>query len=176
MRDQFRGSTTSPILGLDTFHVVATAAGVSITLDFALSHAGRLRSMVLACGKGGATDPDLRKMLAGVKPPDYFSYPTSFREVGPSYRAANHEGTQAWEELNRRSLTGTYNIDYTNVITWAKLEVLPVPTLLIAGDADLSAPPSMVRKMPEHLPNCDFVAVPEASHSVFRSGPTSSIN
>jgi pimeloyl-ACP methyl ester carboxylesterase len=158
-------------LGLDRFHAVGTAAGVSFTLDYAISHPNRLCSMVLACGVGGATDADYREMQAGVKPPNYDAYPVSFREVGPSYRAANHPGTQLWEETHRRSMTGEWNIEYSNQITWAKLAALNIPTLLIAGDADLSAPPSMVRKYAEHLAQSEFIAVPEAGHSVFWERP-----
>jgi pimeloyl-ACP methyl ester carboxylesterase len=158
-------------LGLESFHAVATAAAVQLTLDFALSYQPRLKTMVLACGVGNATDRDFVEMKAGVKPNDYTSYPVSFRELGPSYRAANHEGTRQWEELSRSAITGIFSIEQLNEITWARLETLDVPTLLIAGDADLSAPPPMVRKYAEHIPKSEFEAVAEAGHSVYWERP-----
>jgi len=158
-------------LGLDRFHAVATAAGVSFTLDFAISYPHRLRSMVLACGVGGATDADFVAMMDGVKPPDYMTYPVWFRELAPSYRAANKAGTRRWKDDHERSCTGEISLAYVNEITWAKLEALRVPTLLIAGAADLSAPPPMVRMYAEHIPNSECVTVPEAGHSVYWERP-----
>jgi pimeloyl-ACP methyl ester carboxylesterase len=159
------------LLKLDRFHAVATAAGVQFILDYALSHGARLRSMVLACGVGNATDPDFVAMRRFVRPADYFSYPVTFRELGPAYRAANPDGTRAWEANHLRAMTGDFSTEQRNEITWAKLEGLRIPALLIAGEADLSAPPPMVRKYATHLYESEFVTVPQAGHSVYWEQP-----
>jgi pimeloyl-ACP methyl ester carboxylesterase len=158
-------------LGVGKFHAVATAAGVQITLDYALSHGERLSSMVLACGVGGVSDLDFVNMKNQLKPPNLDTYPVSVRELGPSYLAANPDGALQWEEHSRRARTGDVSRKTVHQINWSKLEALNVPTLLVAGEADLSAPPSLVRKYAEHIANSEFVAVPEAGHSVFWERP-----
>jgi len=46
-----------------------------------------------------------------------------------------------------------------------------VPTLLIAGDADLWQPPAMTRMLARHIPNSELVIVPEAGHSIYWERP-----
>src|SRR5256885_12039678 len=41
-------------LGIDRFHIVGTAAGAIVALDYALSYPGRLRSLVFANSVGSA--------------------------------------------------------------------------------------------------------------------------
>ena len=50
-------------------------------------------------------------------------------------------------------------------ITLPLLETLTAPTLLVAGAADLLAPPALMRLMAERIPNCVFATVAEAGHS-----------
>ena len=50
-------------------------------------------------------------------------------------------------------------------ITLPMLETLRVPTLLLAADADLLAPPALMRLMAERIPSCVFATVAEAGHS-----------
>ena len=64
-----------------------------------------------------------------------------FRELGPSYRAVNPEGARHWVELEHKALVGKeYRQALANKITQKRLKELKVPTLLIAGAADLATP------------------------------------
>ena len=56
--------------------------------------------------------------------------------------------------------------------TFALLETLGVPTLLVAGDADLIAPPPLLRMIAAHIPGCEFATIPEAGHSAHWESPT----
>jgi pimeloyl-ACP methyl ester carboxylesterase len=58
-----------------------------------------------------------------------------------------------------------------NKITLASLENMQVATLLIAGDADLWQPPAMTRMLARHIPNSEFVVVPEVGHSIYWERP-----
>jgi pimeloyl-ACP methyl ester carboxylesterase len=49
----------------------------------------------------------------------------------------------------------------------ALLAALKLPVLMIAGDADLYAPPGLMRRMADHIKGVQFVVVPEAGHSVW---------
>src|SRR5207244_8699653 len=60
--------------------------------------------------------------------------PPDFRELGPSYRAANPGGTERWLELERTSrAAGSPPPAQTmrNRISFASLEGIKVPTLLL---------------------------------------------
>jgi pimeloyl-ACP methyl ester carboxylesterase len=51
-------------------------------------------------------------------------------------------------------------------ITFAKLETIAVPALLLPGDNDLTTPPWVMRRQAAHLPGAEFTIIPEAGHSV----------
>jgi pimeloyl-ACP methyl ester carboxylesterase len=52
------------------------------------------------------------------------------------------------------------------MITFAKLATIRVPTLLMPGDQDLQAPPWVMRRQLAHIPGAEFIVLPEASHSI----------
>ena len=56
-------------------------------------------------------------------------------------------------------------------MTYARLETMEVPVLVIAGDADLLSPPALMRLLAEHIANCQAEAVPEAGHTAFWEQP-----
>ena len=92
--------------------------------------------------------------------------------MGPSYRASNPEGVKAWLELEHRAVTGNRpGQKPANEVTWARLRLLLVPTLLIAGDADLVQPPALMRLFKRNIPNSELVVVPEAGHSIYWERP-----
>ena len=90
-------------LGLDRVHVVGTAAGAFVALDFALSYPQRVRSLVIANSIGGVQDADYVELGRRIRPPQFDALPPEFRELGPSYRAGNAAGTERWVELQKIS-------------------------------------------------------------------------
>ena len=58
-----------------------------------------------------------------------------------------------------------------NQITFARLETLQVPTLLLTGDADLYAPPAVMRLFVARIKGSESVIVPEAGHSAYWEQP-----
>jgi pimeloyl-ACP methyl ester carboxylesterase len=58
-----------------------------------------------------------------------------------------------------------------NRITFAALETIRTPTLLLTGDADLYTPPSVLRLFAERFPNCESLVIPECGHSAFWEQP-----
>ena len=135
-------------LGIDRIHLVGTAAGAIGSLDFALSFPQRLRSLVVANSIGGVQDEDYLALGRRLRPPQFDALPAEVRELGPSYRAADPEGTRRWVELERLSRPGgpaARAQAMRNRITFSLLERIEVPTLLITGGADLYAPASGAR-------------------------------
>jgi pimeloyl-ACP methyl ester carboxylesterase len=153
---------------LDRFHLVGTAAGGIVAVDYALTHPQRLRSLVVANSILGVQDEEYVAMSRRLRPsPEFNALPTEVKELGPSYRAANPEGTKRWSELAQHVASQPTR----NKITFASLETIQTPTLLLTGDADLYTPPSVLRLFAARFPNCESVVVPECGHSAFWEQP-----
>lgn len=161
-------------LGLDRFHLVGTAAGGIVALDFALSFPQRLRALVVANSIGGVQDEDYLELGRRLRPAQFNALPPDVRELGPSYRAANPKGTARWLELERQSRpegTQPPTQTFRNRITFSMLETLAVPTLLLTGDADLYSPPAVLRLFEARIKKAESVIVPEVGHSTYWERP-----
>jgi len=161
-------------LKLDRFHVVGTAAGGIVALDFAASFPRRLRSLVVANSIGGVQDEDYLELGRRLRPPQFNALPPDVRELGPSYRAANPSGTARWLELERQSRpegTTPPTQTFRNRLTFSLLETIAVPTLLLTGDADLYAPPAVLRLFAARIKSSESVIVPEVGHSTYWEQP-----
>jgi len=161
-------------LGLSRVHLVGTAAGGFVALDFALSFPDRLRSLVVANSIGGVQDEDYLELGRRLRPPEFTALPPDVREVGPSYRAGNPEGTRRWLELERVSRPPglpTPAQPLRNRITFALIERITVPTLLLTGDADMFAPPPIMKMFAARIRNSETLVVPEAGHSTYWEQP-----
>ena len=162
-------------LRVDRFHVVGTAAGGIVALDFAVSFPQRLRSLVLANTIGGVQDPEYLDLGRRLRPaPQFNALPPEFRELGPSYRAANPGGTERWKELehtNRSPGPPLPAQTMRNQLTFSLLEGIKVPTLLLTGDADLYTPPAVLRLFAARITGSESVIVPEAGHSAYWEQP-----
>ena len=140
------------LLGLKKFHVVASAAGGTIATDYALSHPDRLESLTIADNATGVRDGEIAKAANNIRTKGFDDMPVEFRELGPSYRAANPEGARVWTELAHKAVIAPdYRQPVANEITTARLEAMRVRTLLITGDADLITPPSIMRMVARHI-------------------------
>lgn len=153
-------------LGLEKFHIVSSAAGGSVAADYALSYPERLLSLTVSSNNLAATQGYIAEAAARIKLKEWDDLPRWFRELGPSYRAANPDGVKKWTELNHKSETGRgARQKLVNVVTPERLESLKVRTLLMTGAADMFTPPSIMRMIARQVPNNELVIVPECGHS-----------
>jgi len=162
-------------LKIDKFHLVSTAGGGFIGVDFVLSYPQRLRSFTLNCSTSGITDPDYVAATRRMRPEVFTKLPNTFLELSPSYRFANPEGVARWSSFEEKSrppeaLRGPAQPP-KNKITLAALESIKLPTLVIAGDADLYAPPALMHRVAERVKGAQFITVPDAGHSVWWETP-----
>jgi len=154
------------------FHAVASAGGGSIAADFALSYQDRLLSLTNSSNSFGVRDGTIGKAAASIRPKMWDDIPPEVRELGPSYRAANPEGVRQWSELEHKAHVGSGSRQpLKNELTQAKLKELKLPTLLIAGAADLVTPPAIARMLAAEIPDSELVVAPEAGHSVYWEQP-----
>jgi pimeloyl-ACP methyl ester carboxylesterase len=170
-------------LNLDKFHLLGTAAGGGMALQYALSHAEKLRSLIVADSVGVVQDKDYVDLGSRLRPsPSFYQLPLDFRELGPSYRAANPEGVKHWLALIGNETppssgaggvggSGTTRGSGVTPVTWAKLETFKVPTLLMTGDADLYTPPSVLRMFSVHMKQAETAIIPESGHSSYWENP-----
>jgi pimeloyl-ACP methyl ester carboxylesterase len=162
-------------LGLDRFHIVATAAGGIGGLDYAVEHSERVRSLVVANSIGGVQDEEYVALGRRIRPsPQFEALPADFRELGPSYRAANPEGTRRWNELEHQSHpdgSAPAPPPTKTRLTFARLETIKTPTLLLTGDADLWAPPALMRLFAARIKHAETAIVPESGHSAYWENP-----
>lgn len=154
-------------LSLGRFHLVGVAGGGFVALDYAASHPERLSSLIVAASTGSVSDKEVQDVIARLEIPGIRALPAHFREVGPSYRGGNPEGTKRWleiEEHARQPNTPAQPLSSPN--TFVKLATITTPTLVIAADADLLAPPGLMKMWARHVKGAQWATVPDAGHSI----------
>ncbi len=157
-------------VGLDRFHLAGSAAGAGPSLDYALTHPDRLRSLVLAdCGAGASAEPAYDEMRKNYRPPQIDALPVECRELSAGYRATDPEGVKRWLEIDHHSrhaenARGGEGAPARHRVTFETLKGLKVPVLMICGQADLVTPPALMRLSAPHIPDCQFELVQEAGH------------
>jgi pimeloyl-ACP methyl ester carboxylesterase len=159
-------------LGVERFHLLGTAGGGFVAFDYALSFPEQVRSLVIANSIGGMQDEEYQALGRRLRPPQFDALPPELKELGPSYRAANPEGTARWMELERSSRqAGAPAQSYRNRMTFSLLETLKVDTLLIAGGADLYAPPPLLGFFTARIKKSESLILPDVGHSGYWEAP-----
>jgi len=159
-------------LGIRKFHAVGSANGGNVVADYAVSHPDRLLSLVINSNPAGLSGGDIVRTYERLRPKGFEAMPPDFRELGPSYRAANPGGVSLWLELEHKAVSSNpFRQKPANQITEATLKRLAVPTLLITGEADLYSPPALIRMVAAQIPNSEVAIMREAGHSSYWEQP-----
>jgi pimeloyl-ACP methyl ester carboxylesterase len=165
-------------LQIKQLHLVGTAAGGIAAVDYALSYPQGVASLVIANSIVGVQDEEYQELGKRLRPQPHFNaMPEEFRELGPSYRAANPEGLRRWIEMQKAGHAHTppprppAPPQTKNRITYALLETIRTPTLMITGDADLYMPPSVLRLLSKRIPNSKALVLAECGHSAYWEQP-----
>jgi pimeloyl-ACP methyl ester carboxylesterase len=155
-------------LALDKFHLIGTAGGGFIALDYAAWRPERLRSLVVGGSTGAIEDKEVADFIGRIAIPEIRKQSTHYRELGPSYRGANPAGTQAWIEIdeNARQPGTGFQPSLRTPNTLAKIGSIATPALVIAADADLLAPPGLMRIWAAHLRNHEWAVIHDAGHAM----------
>jgi pimeloyl-ACP methyl ester carboxylesterase len=109
-----------------------------------------------------------------LRTPPFLAMPPDMRELGPAYRVSNPAGAERWRELERTARPTSAQPTpqtFRNRVTFAQLETISVPTLLLTGDADMYAPPPIMRMFAAHVKGSKTVVIPEAGHSGYWEQP-----
>ena len=160
-------------LSLERVHLLATAAGGITALDYALTHPQRVRSLVAANTIGGVQDEAYLEVQRRLRPSEIQNLPVELRELGPSYRGTDPDGASRWLEIELASRPGgaVPAQPLRDPITYARLQTMQVPVLILSGEADLLSPPALMRMLAAHIPTSRFVSLHEAGHAGFWERP-----
>ena len=159
-------------LKLDKVHLVSAAQGGFFAIDYTLAYPGKVQSLTVISSYMGITDADYVAVNARLRPDFFATLPHDFQELSPSYRAGNPEGHAAWLALQHQAIPGKrITPKRPQPLTWARLESIPHPALLMTGDSDLYTPPSLLRMQAQHMPHAEVHIVREAGHSPYWEQP-----
>lgn len=159
-------------LKLTKFHLLGTAAGGMIATDFAISHESRLLSLTLANTIVGITNDDYREIYDLIWPEEFFNLPNDFKELGPSYRHLDVQGRKIWSDIERAAtIADMKEQTFANVVVWDNLAAWKLPVLIFTGDADLYAPPSMMRLVASRISGAESHIIPDCGHSGYWERP-----
>ena len=154
-------------LKLDRFHLLGIAGGGFAALDYAAWRPERLRSLVIAASTGQMAEKEIADFVARLEIPGLRKLPAVYREVGPSYRGANPDGTKRWIEIDEHARQGDAPAQPLRTPnTFAKIETIATPTLVMAADADLLAPPALMRIWADHMKNHEWAVVTDSGHAM----------
>ena len=162
-------------LAIDRFHLVGTAAGGAVAIDYALGHRDRVRSLVVASSFGGLTDPEIEAFRSRVLPKEVSALPWAITELSAGYRGANPGGAEEWSAVLGRALGAGARHPVAqasrHTLNMTALRRLSMPVLLLVGGADLVTPPALIRRIAAVIPAHEVVVVPEAGHAAFWECP-----
>jgi pimeloyl-ACP methyl ester carboxylesterase len=154
-------------LKLARFDLVGVAGGGFVALDYAAWKPERVGRMIVAATSAQLAEKEMKDFSRRIEFEGFRELPPVHREVGPSYRGANPEGTKRWMEIEEHAQQkGAPSQPLRTPNTYAKLETIATPTLVLAGDADMVSPPGMMRIWSRHLKHASFDFVPDAGHSI----------
>jgi pimeloyl-ACP methyl ester carboxylesterase len=155
-------------LKLQKFHLIGVAGGGFIAMDYAAWRQEHLRSLTVGASTGMIEDKAVADFIARIAIPDIRKQSAHYRELGPSYRGANPEGVARWIEIDEHSRQS--NIGFQPQLrtpnTLAKIATIATPTLIIAADADLLAPPALMRIWATYIQHHEWAMIHDAGHAM----------
>jgi pimeloyl-ACP methyl ester carboxylesterase len=155
-------------LRLEKFHLLGVAGGGFIALDYAAWRPERLRSLIVGGSTGAIADQDVADFIARIAIPHIREQSAHYREIGPSYRGANPEGVARWIEIDEhaRQPGGVFQPPLRTPNTFAKIETIAAPALVIAAGADLLAPLALMRLWASHMKNHEWAIIHDVGHAM----------
>src|ERR1700733_11227463 len=154
-------------LKLGKFHLLGVAGGGFAALDYAAWRPEYVRSLIIGGSTGDIKDKEIADFIARIEIPEIRKQPAAYLEVAPSYRGGNPDGLARWNEINAHSRQGDAPAQPLRTAnTYEKIATISAPTLIIAADADLLAPPAMMRLWAPHMKSYEWAMMQDAGHAM----------
>jgi len=155
-------------LRLERFHIVSTGGGCASGVDYTLLHPERVRSLIISDCTATVQDPEYDEVVKRLQAKEIMELPVALRELSPTYRGTNPAGFARYMEIERGShQEGAPGQRPRTRVTFALLEKLEVPVLLLFGGADLFTPPFLARELAAHILHAEVAIIAEAGHAAF---------
>ena len=121
-----------------------------------------------AASTGSFEDKAIADFIARIAIPEIRKQSAHYREIGASYRGANPAGTRRWIEIDEhaRQPGSGFQPPLRTPNTFAKVAAITAPTLVIAADADLLAPPALMRIWAAQLNDHEWAVIHDAGHAM----------
>lgn len=173
-------------LKLDRFHLLGSAAGGFLGAQYVVNFPDTLLSVVLACSLMNIQDAEFQQLQARLVPANFHDMPVEFREISPSYRAANPQGTARWLEIEKQSRAVPLGAMQAGAarpmpppavgskrVTYASLDEVSakVPILFLTADADLYMSPALLAMVASKVHGSELAIIENAGHAAFWEQP-----
>lgn len=162
-------------LGLESATLVGLSMGAMAAMHFAVAHPARVRALVLMNtshrpepAKARAKDMALAVMarLFGLR--DFILKQVEPLMFGERFRAERPEVVARWSkimgELDKKAVYRTVKMVMSRPAVGPRLADVRAPTLVIAGDQDLAAPPALGQHIAETIAGAEHVLLPRTGH------------
>ena len=154
-------------LGLGRFHLLGVAGGGFVALDYASWRVDRVASLIVGASYGQFMDAEIQAVFQRLNSADFQRVPGVLREVGPTFRGFDPDGTARWIDIEHHAKRdGAVPQPLRTPNTYAKVAAIACPALVIAAGADLYAPPALMRLWATRLPRHEWAEIPEAGHAI----------
>jgi pimeloyl-ACP methyl ester carboxylesterase len=154
-------------LKLDRFYLLGVAGGGFAALDYAAWHPEHLLGLIVAASTGSFSEPVMTDFTNRIAIPGLDKLPGQYIELGLSYRGIDPEGAARWVDIEEHARQpGAPSQPLRTPNTFAKVETIDVPTLVLVADADLYAPQALMRVWAGHIKHHDWAVIDDAGHSV----------
>jgi pimeloyl-ACP methyl ester carboxylesterase len=155
-------------LDLPPCHLIATAGGAFGAIEHAAASDGSVRSLTVLASMGTTVLPEVRAFAdrIGLRRGG-IDLPAAIRELSAGYRGSDPEGARRWADIAasaRNGWGGAHDVPSRN--DDETLARIGVPTLAVAGGADLISPPALMRLWAARIPRARLEVVAEAGHAV----------
>ncbi|MGZ0187412.1 MAG: alpha/beta fold hydrolase [Alphaproteobacteria bacterium] len=161
--------------GVQSCHLIGSAAGGSTALDFVLTDPDRVLSAVIASSFMSITEPEYQAALARTRGDWFNTLPIEAKELSASFRAMHPDGVAEWLAIYQLNDLGadrsTIRQPLAASINWTTLAANTVPLLLMTGGADLFLPPALLRATAPKVANSEVLIVPDVGHPIFAEAP-----
>jgi 3-oxoadipate enol-lactonase len=161
-------------LEADSTCVVGFSQGGMIAMLLALEHPARVSALVLmstACRSDPARRGQLEARITRAKTEGPAAAATMAAEsiFSPRFRAARTDLMAqfvAWRAAMAQEPLFDATRAASDFDVCARLDVLRMPCLVVAGEHDTLTPPAAVREVAEHIPGAHFELVADSGHMI----------
>ena len=157
------------LLSVQRAHFIGTSLGGMVGQFLAIHSPARLLSLTLCATQSAVVPHSWSQRVEAVRrdgvAPQVES--TIDRWFTPGYRSRNPQIMQAMREMILRTSRDGYagcTAAIRDMKLFASLASISVPTLVVAGDDDLSTPVNVLRDISLAIPDAKFVRISDAAH------------